>query len=341
MADTPSGGGGRPVTIKEVAERAGVSTATVSRVTAGKQGAGAAVRSRVLKTVRQLGYAPNRIARNLRLRQRKVVGVVIPDLQNPFFTGIVVGIEEVLHAAEYTLLIANADDRAEREADEVRALRAEGAAGLLVIPSGPDPSVSASSGPVVAIDRSPAGWAGDLVKTANAEGARQAVSHLIRLGHTRIALLNGPAHYDVARERSEGFLAAMKTAGLSCPAAWRIDSDFRQVGGYESARRLLQGRERPRALFVTNALMTLGALQAIHELRLRIPQDIAIVSFDDMPWAASLNPALTAVAQPTREIGRTAAQLLLERLADPARPGRQVVLPPTLVIRASCGVRPR
>jgi len=336
-APTPTG----QVTIKHVAAQAGVSTATISRVLAGKNAASLAVRNRVLRVAREMGYEPNRIARNLRVRHRKVFGIVIPDLQNPFFTGIVRGVEEALHQAGYALLIANSDGSAEREDNEIRVLRADGAAGLLLIPCRPEAehyiSFDWTSLPVVAIDRVPAGWAVDSVKTANADGARLATEHLIKLGHVEIAMLNGPAHYDVAQERLAGFSNAMTARGLTMPPEWLVHSDFRQEGGYEATKALLRGPRRPRALFVANYLMTLGALMAIYELGLRIPQDLAIVSFDDMPWAAALNPPLTAVAQPARELGRTAAELLLARHADRSRAIRQVVLQSNLVVRSSCG----
>ena len=150
-------------------------------------------------------------------------------------------------------------------------------------------------------------------------------------------MLNGPTHYDVAQERLAGFRRAVTEKGLAIHQEWVVHSDFRQQGGYEAAMALLRGPHRPRALFVANYLMTLGTLMAIYELGLRIPQDVALVSFDDMPWAAALNPPLTAVAQPTHELGRTAAELLLARLEDRSRAVRQVVLQPRLIVRASSG----
>jgi len=330
-----------PVTIKEVAAKAGVSTATVSRLLAGKQAAGSEVKNRVLRVVKELGYEPNHSARNLRTRQRKVFGIVIPDLENPFFTGIARGVEETLRTAGYSLLIAHSDDSPEREEREIRVLRAEGATGLLLIPSRTEAAHYAvfdwAGLPVVAIDRLPMGWMVDSVKTANAEGARLATDHLLQLGHDRIAILNGPAHYDVAQERLAGFRQALAARGVAIPAEWVVHGDFRQESGFQATNSLLQSPQRPRAMFVANHMMALGALMAIHELGLRIPTDVAIASFDDMPWAAALNPPLTAVAQPTRDLGRTAAALLLECLQHPQRAVRQVILQPSLVVRASCG----
>lgn len=331
----------RPVTIKDVAAKAGVSTATVSRLLAGKQAASSEVKNRVLRIVEELGYEPNHSARNLRTRQRKVFGIVIPDLENPFFTGIIRGAEETLRAAGYSLLIAHSDESPEREEHEIRVLRAEGAMGLLLIPSRAESTHYSSSDwgdlPVVAIDRVPMKWVVDSVKTANAEGARLATEHLIHLGHQRIAILNGPAHYDVAQERLAGFRQALAARGQRIPAEWVVHGDFRQESGFHATKCLLQTSSRPRAIFVANHMMALGALMAIHELGLCIPADVAIASFDDMPWGAALNPPLTAVAQPTLDLGRTAATLLLERQQDPLRPVRQVILQPSLVVRASCG----
>lgn len=331
----------KAATIKEVAARARVSTATVSRVMAGLNGAGNDVRERVLLVARELNYQPNRSAQTLRSRTRKIIGAIIPDLQNPFFTGIVQGVEEVLHEGGYDLFLANSDDIPDREEKEIRLLRAEDVSGLVLIPCNPNAAHYSNLGndgmPVVAVDRAPGGIDVDLVKTANADGAMGAISHLLKFGYRKIGLINGPRHYDVAKERLEGYRKALGSIGIKSNKTWEQYGDFRVEGGYDAARRILESTSRPEALFVTNYLMTLGALQAIHKMKLRIPEDIAVVGFDDLPWAISLNPPLTAVAQPTRDLGRTAAQLLLERIENPYRPVRKVILQPTLKVRASCG----
>jgi len=332
------------VTIKDVAARAGVSTATVSRVLSGIEGAGSQHRRQVIQAVQDLDYHPNRLARGLRARQRKLIGVMIPDLQNPFFTGAARGVENVLCEAGYTLLLGHSDGLAEREQTHLGVLRGEGAAGLVLIPgNGPGASyelLRAWDIPVVAVDRAPAGLEVDLVTCANREGARQAVAHLLSLGHREIGLINGPEPFDVARERLAGYQEALSDSGVTVQAPLIVHSDFRQAGGFAAMNTLLDLPSPPRAVLIANNLMTLGALQAIHERGLRIPEDVAVVSFDDMPWAASLRPPITAVAQPAEELGRTAAQLLLERLQDPHRLVRRVILPTRLVIRASCGALP-
>jgi DNA-binding LacI/PurR family transcriptional regulator len=301
------------------------------------------VRDRVLRAVRSLGYQPNRLAQGLRNGHRKVVGVIIPDLQNPFFTGLVHGVETVLYAAGYTLLLGHSDGLAEREQTQLGLLRGEGVAGLVFIP-GNDPGANYEAIrtwqiATVAIDRSPCGLEVDFVCTNNREGMRQAVSHLISLGYKEIAMLNGPTGLSVTQQRLAGYQDAFRDAGIALRESLVIHSDFRQEGGQVAMTRLLDMAKPPRAVVVANNLMTLGALQVIHERGFRIPDDVAVVGFDDMPWATSLRPPLTAVAQPAEELGQTAAQLLLERIENPQRPVRQVVIANRLMIRASCGAR--
>ncbi len=329
------------ITMKKVAAEAEVSVATVSRVLAGLDGVKDSMRDRVSQTVARLNYHPNTLARGLRLGHRKVIGVIIPDLLNPFFTGVVHGVEAELYRAGYTLQVGHSDGLAEREQNQFKLLRSEGVAGLILI-AGNKPTANYESLrpfgiPTVAIDRSPGGLAVDLVCANNREGVRHAVSHLLSLGHREIAIINGPEGINVAYERLGGYQDALRSAGIPLVEPFIIHSDFRQQGGYEAMRRLLDLAKLPRAVVVANNLMTLGALQAINERGIRIPEDMAVVCFDDMPWATSLRPPLTSVAQPVQELGRTGAQLLLERIKDPKRPVRQVVLATRLIVRASCG----
>jgi DNA-binding LacI/PurR family transcriptional regulator len=175
------------------------------------------------------------------------------------------------------------------------------------------------------------------VTSSNRDGIREATKHLLSHGYKNIAFINGQKGVSVAQERLAGYQEALQAARVPLQETYIIHSDFRQEGGRIAMCRLLDLPRPPRAAVVANNLMTLGALQAIHERGLRIPDEVAIVGFDDMPWATSLRPPLTAVAQPAEEIGRAAAQLLLERLREPRRLPRRVVLPTRLIIRASCG----
>lgn len=328
-------------TISHVAAKAGVSTATVSRVLAGTTRVSEALHGKVTRAARELDYRPNRIARNLRVRATRTIGVVIPDILNPFFTSVVRGIEDVLQAEDYTLLLGNSDGQKEREHLYLDTLRAEGVAGILFVPTNGQEGAYRSLGgagiPIVAIDRSPDGLAVDLVTVTNEEGAHSAVAHLAGVGWKRIALITGPAHLNVAQEREHGYRRALTEAGLTFDPALVRSADFREQGGYDAMSSLLMLPERPTAVFVANNLMALGALHAIGDAGLDIPRDLGIVSFDDVPWGAWLRPPLTVVDQPTYDLGASAANILLNRLGDPDRAFRKVVLQTRLIVRASCG----
>jgi DNA-binding LacI/PurR family transcriptional regulator len=168
-----------------------------------------------------------------------------------------------------------------------------------------------------------------------------AVEHLIAIGHRDIALLGGPSQHSTAAERERGYREALRQADLPLRNELIFCGDFREAGGYQGIKALLGIRQPPTAVFIANNLMTLGALRALHEMGRRIPNDVALVGFDDMPWATSLNPPLTAVAQPAQEIGESAAELLLDRIARPDRPIRHVILETRLIVRASCGAARR
>jgi DNA-binding LacI/PurR family transcriptional regulator len=327
--------------MKHVAERAGVSTATVSRVLAGGEGVSGELGERVREAMRSLAYRPNRVARNLRVRTTRTIGVVIPNIENPFFTSVVRGIESVLQAADHTLLLGNADENPGQEQRYLETLRDEGVAGVIFVPVAEDADAyrrHLDAGiPFVALDRSPDALGVDVVTVANASGARAAVRHLLGLGHTRVGLIGGPPHYSTASEREAGYGEALAAANLPRSPRLVRYGDFRETGGYSGMKSLLEEAEPPSAVLVANNLMVLGALRAIYERGLRIPDDVAVVGFDEMPWAMSLQPPLTTVAQPTYELGATAARMLLARLREPNRPMRHVMLETQLVVRASCG----
>jgi DNA-binding LacI/PurR family transcriptional regulator len=331
------------ITVKEVAVRAGVSTATVSRVLSGVGGVADDLQRRVYDAAKALNYRPNRAARNLRAGSNHIIGVLIPDIENPFFTSVVCGIEEILQAGGFSLLLANFNESPEREQIHLASLRAEGIAGLIFAasrePAGDYRRLAEAGTPMVAVSRVPEGLSIDTVTVDNAGGARIAVSHLLSLGHRRIALINGPLSLNTARERQAGYEQAFHDAGLPVPSDLIRFGDFRQAGGYHAMQTLLAEGERPTAVFTASNLMTLGALEAIHERGLEIPSDIAVIGFDDMSWATSLRPPLTTVAQPATEVGRTAARLLLDRFQNARRPRRQAILQTQFLVRSSCGAR--
>jgi DNA-binding LacI/PurR family transcriptional regulator len=331
-------------TIKDVAQKAGVSLATVSRVLNGHPYVADDVRSRVLDAIEALNYRPSRVAQRLRAPQSRLIGVIFSDIKNPFYTLALTGMEQVLSEQGLSLLIGNANSNRDREDNILALMKAEDVAGLVIAPVCEDSAVLAeivqSGLPVVVIDRNLSSLAVDTVLADNRMGAYTAIRHLVQLGHQRIAIVNGPQHLTSGRERYAGFLQAMEEAALIVDPELVRYGDYQLESGYRLTRELLALPEWPTALFIANNLMTIGALNAIHEANGKIPDDIAVIGFDDLPWAISLNPPLTTVAQPTFEIGVRAAELLLDHIANPDRSAHLVILDTQLIVRASCSSIP-
>ena len=329
--------------MREVAAKAEVSQATVSRVLSGNPDVSPEMAERVKLAASELNYRLNSAARELRTGRSLTIGLVLPDIQNPFFTSVISGIEEVLQPAGYSLFLANSDEQSARERLHIEKLRSDGVAGLLLVPSAePRATYRELLGvPVVALSRTHRNLKVDSVTVDNAAGVSAGVSHLIRLGHREIAFINGPPTRSTAQDRLAGYKEALRQAGIAMDQSWISCGDFRQQGGFDAMKALLARPHRPSAVLAGNNLMTLGALEAIHDAGCDIPADIAIVGFDDMPWATSLQPPLTAIAQPTHEIGRASARLLLDRIADPSKPVCRVILETELRVRASCGANYR
>ncbi|MCL4236974.1 MAG: LacI family transcriptional regulator [Anaerolineae bacterium] len=328
-------------TIKDVAKRAGVSVTTVSRVLNHHPHVTDELTERVLVAIEDLNYRPSRVAQRLRASHSRLVGVIFSDITNPFYVHVLRGIEHVLSRGGSSVLIGNADANTDREASFIRLMQTEDVGGLIIAPTREDSSALASAieqGLAVAVvDRRMHNIEVDTVVVNNFEGSLKAIHHLIRLGHTRIGIVSGPLHLTTGRERYAGYLQAMADAGLRVDSSLACFGDYRQSSGYELSWQLISLPDPPTAVFVANNQMTIGALNAIHEAGRNIPSDIAVIGFDDLSWAISLNPPLTTVAQPAFEIGVNAARLLLERIANPRRPTYTVVLETELIVRASCG----
>ncbi|NMC35126.1 MAG: LacI family transcriptional regulator [Veillonellaceae bacterium] len=327
------------ITIEQVAREAGVSTATVSRVINKNDAVSPELQAQVRKVIDRLGYKPNRSARNLRAGKVRKVGVLFADIQNPFFTSVLAGIEATLQQADYVLLLGNSNEDPRIEQMHLQVFQEEGVAGIILAAATNTPNiyqeVIRSGIPILALDRAPGGLRVDSVSINNIETAAMATHHLIKLGHKDIAFIGGPETISTARLRREGYQKALQESGIDFT---RVElSNYRQSGGYDAMRRLLSTPPIPSAVLVANNLMTLGALQAIHESGKKIPQQIALVGFDDMPWATSLQPPLTVVAQPTYELGSIAVRLLLDRIQYPDGPIQQVTLATHLIVRESCG----
>jgi len=327
------------VTIQQVAEKAGVSTASVSRVLNNSSQVTDELKARVLRAIDELGYYPNRAARHLRAGVVRKVGVLFADISNPFFTSVLAGIESALQQADYVLVLGNSNEDPRIEQLHLNAFLEEGVAGIIFAATTPVKEryqfVLQAGVPMLSIDRTVEGLKIDAITINNVDAAYQATNHLINLGHRDVAFISGPENRTTARYRQMGYLQAMKDAGNLPP---RIEiGNFRQDGGYEAMQTLLISAKQPSAVLVANGLMTLGAMQGIHEHNISIPGGIAIVGFDDMPWVTSLQPPLTVIAQPTFEMGRIAARLLLDRIRTPDNPIQRINLETQLIIRKSCG----
>jgi LacI family transcriptional regulator len=330
-------------TIKDVAKRAKVSTATVSRVLAGSDVVSESTRIRVLESVEALGYFPNQLGRSLRRRATNTIGLVVTDIQNPFFTSILRGVQDVFQERHLVVLTTNSDEDPTQELLGLKILVSQGVRGLIFAPSRLDYSdleYLFKGLAVVAVDRIPENLYVDSVVVDNVAGAKIATQHLIGLGHRRIGFIAGILRVTTGKDRLQGYLEAVQEAGLPKNDDLIQEGFFHQQGGFHAMDKLLNIQTPPTAVVSSNNLMTLGALQAIHERCMDIPDEIAIVGFDDMSWASSLQPPLTVVSQPTYEIGRQAAFFIMDRFENPEIPARNLVLKTDLIIRASTTTEP-
>ncbi|NUR84035.1 MAG: LacI family DNA-binding transcriptional regulator [Nonomuraea sp.] len=316
------------ITIKDVAALAGVSPSTVSRALNGGPTVARALRERVLTAARELEYRPNSQARSLRTRATTVLGVIISDITNPFFTSLVRGAEDAASRAGFSVVLANTDEDLDKEQRYLEVAAAESMAGVILSPASTTRTSIALMQergiPVVTIDRRLRTADVDRVGVNNVKAAQEAVLRLVAQGCRRVAFIAGPPDVTTAADRLAGYKHGLKAAALPYDRALVARGDYRIGGGKSAAQALLE--RRPDALFVSNNLMTLGAVAAMRERGLRYPDDIAVAAFDDMSWTLGLADAMTLISQPTYDIGRHAAELLLRRVAGERFPPSHVVL---------------
>jgi LacI family transcriptional regulator len=333
------------VTITDVAERAGVSAMTVSRVINGSQRVRSDTRKRVEAAIAELGYVPNSLARGLSSQRAGLLALLVPDVANPFFTLIVRGAEHVARRAGYRMILCNTESELEREHEYVQEMLANRVEGMLLAAASDRSArhlklLERHGVPFVLIDRAIEGVECDLVQGDSVGGARRLVEHLVALGHRRIALLGGEVEISTSRDRALGFRQGMAAAGLPADPALIIPSKFEITGGQQAAEQMLALPELPSAIVAMNNMVAVGIVLALRERGLSIPEDIALVCFDDIQYASLLYPFLTAMVQPAETFGTIAAQLLIERIDGRATERRrQVVLSPDLVVRRSCGAQ--
>src|SRR5436190_6474961 len=327
-----------PVTLADLAREAGTSASTASRAISGRGYVSAVTRARLLETADRLGYVPNASARTLKHRTSRVVGVVVSDLGNQFYGRLAAAIEETLRAADYQMVLIGDNSESSEELAGARTFLAMRAPGVIMTPVGDEASrlLLRHGVGVVEVDRRLAGSSCDAVVVDNERGARDATAHLLLNGHRRIALLVADTDWTSDAGRLQGYRDAHAQAGIAVDEALIVRIGFHAPDAELRIARLLD-EGPPTAIFAANNLLADQAWHVLRRRGLRLPDDVSLVGFDDVPWMEMVRPAITVVAQPTEELGRRAAALLLRRLEDPAREARVEQLQPTLVVRGSTG----
>ena len=329
--------------LDEIARLSGVSRTTVSRVLNNKSEVKEATRQRVLEIIRQSNFKPHAAARSLAGGRTRVLGVVIlvgvSELFSwPYFSLLIQGITAACRALDYSVMLWLAEPGHERRT-LAQILRSGLIDGLVISSMLVDnpivPALEENNTPFLLIGRHPTNPQANYVDVENLNGARKATAHLLRLGRRRVATINGPLNIIAGADRHEGYLVALRDRGLPVDSNLIRESNFTEAGGYHAMQQLLP--YAPDAVFAGNDLMALGALQALREAGRRVPEDLALVGFDDVPFAASTVPALTTVRQPIQQAGQLSAEMLIDLIENPQLAPQQLVLPTELVIRASCG----
>jgi LacI family transcriptional regulator len=329
-------------TIRDVARLANVSVATVSNALNNADRVSPELLARVRAAVDKLGYAPDAAARSLRKGSSRLIGLIVGDITNPFFSDLFEAVEDAAAARSYLVLLCNSNERVEREEAHLKMLRSQRIDGLILAPTGAVSMnraalLAALEIPVVLVDRAMEGLGYDAVVLDNHRAGHEATAHLIARGHRRIALINGPDIVRTAADRLQGYREALLGAGLAFDPALVRAADFQEQAAYDAAIDLLRSPGRPTAIFATNNLMTIGALRAIADLGLTCPDDVSIIGIDDLAWAEAVSPRLTTVAQPVRAMGEAALDQVVARIAgERTVPGETTVLAPSLIVRGSC-----
>ncbi|HMA35953.1 MAG TPA: LacI family DNA-binding transcriptional regulator [Chloroflexia bacterium] len=327
------------VTLQDVAARAGVSAITVSRALNHTSYVGAETRARILAAVAELNYVPNAVASSLRSSKTQLLAF-LTDITNPFWATVARGIEDGAMEAGYGVILCNTDEAEVKEARYVDLLLRRRIDGFIVVPtraSGPIlQNLKRHHVPFVLVDRAVPGVAADCVRGDSRSGAEQLTAHLLATGARRIGLITGPRTVSTAEERVAGYQDALRAAGQPGDESLILYGQYTEPWGYQATQELMARPRPPDTLFAANNFIAIGVLEALHTFGLRVPEDVAVVCFDDMTHLTTAR-FLTTVIQPAQEMGRLALRLLLARLAQPDRAPEEIILPVALVVRRSCG----
>ena len=331
-------------TIRDVAKLAGVSPITVSRVINNTSYVSQETRKRVEAAIDELGYVPNMLGPSLRLKKTMTLAAVISDITNPFWTDVTRGIEDIAQANGYFVILCNTDESEVKQEQYLQMLLRRRIDGILLVPASSAPDsiqlIKNQNIPVVVLDRQVPDIDVDIVRADSETGAFELTKHLISLGHRQIAMLAGPQKVSTAIDRVNGFCRALDESDQELCEPLVFWGGFTEEAGYEMTKKAIATTPQPTALFAANNFVAIGAIQALKEQNLRVPEDFALVAFDDIPAAYSINPFLTVANQPAREMGKRAALPLLDRInGNDARPCQEILLSTETIIRSSAGER--
>ncbi len=336
------------VTIKDVAKLARVSPSTVSRVISDSKQISDETKKRVKKAMKELGYHPNMIARSLITKSSQTLGLIMSRstetaFSSPFFSEVIRGISKVVQNHQYSLLLATAENYKEEAKQCMKMIMEKRVDGVILLASRVNDDLieklSLDNYPFVVVGRSPAGERIYSVNNDNIKAGYSVVRHLLNLGHRQIAFLNGPKEYIFCRDRYEGFMMAFREFGLEIEPAYIIETDLQQESGYFYTKQLLALNKPPTAIFAIDDMMALGAYRAIKENNLKIPDDIAVVGFNNDHFTSLVSPPLTTIQIPIYEMGINAAEMMMDLLSGKAVVPQQRILSSELIIRDSCGAK--
>jgi LacI family transcriptional regulator len=327
--------------IQDVAKLANVSIATVSRVINNQGGVRKATEERILKAINELGYIRNAAARTMKRKETNTIGVIVPDIKNPFFPLVMAGIEQKAREKQYFTILSSTNESPIVEEEIVKNFIERGVDGVIITTAnenGDHLKLLQEQGiPIVAVDRSIKSFEVDTVLVDNVKGAYQAVQHLILQGHEKIAIICGPQNTTPGRERFLGYKKALENYNIPFDERYVIQGDFGEQSGYLATQELYALDDKPTAIFSSNNLMTIGCVKALEELHWKLGSEVSFIGFDDVDIATFLNPKLSVVSRPMNALGEIAFQLLHERICfkEPI-PKREYLLSPELKIRQSC-----
>lgn len=329
--------------IKDVASLAGVSTATVSHVINNTRYVSDEVKKKVKDAMKELNYSPNTVARSLRSRKSYIIGLIVPvknsDNSNHFFMAVANGIESVLKKHGYHLILSNSGENYAEELERIQMFNNQWIDGLIMAPTSDHQAEEEEERvfgdyPVIFIDRKPKDGNGDCVLVDGFNGSYEAVKALADKGHKRIGFISGKLNISSVEERLEGYLKALAEYGIERNDSLIMNGDSKWEQGYELAKRMI-GDQDVTALFVANNVMCMGVLKYIREVNIKVPDQMALICFDDFEWTAVIEPPLSVVRQPAFELGETAANILLSRIEDPNSEFKEYRLPAQFIVRES------